>query len=180
MRFFLTLKRETSRNQVTQKQKSTSPEPGVPHHLMDRRDVASSPRNWPSLQQGQRQRPGQAARQNCAPTCDQRGSDPALQDLWRFLCPSLRHGIEEIRCFLGSATSHFSRQNHQTGLLPHLRVRGMWFPSPCELPAKPHRSWWLRAVVQCRRHADTRVVLTANCAPCQRDNTSTMTSMRRP
>ena len=28
-----------------------------------------------------------------------------------------------------------------------------WFPSPCELPAKPHRSWWLRAVVQCSRHA---------------------------
>ena len=87
-----------------------------------------------------------------------------LQDLWGFLCPSLRHGIQEIRCFLGPATSHFSRQNHQ---------RGMWFPSPCELPAKP---WWLRAVVQCRRHEG----VTPGWCPRPTEPRARGTSMRRP
>ena len=51
-----------------------------------------------------------------------------------------------------------------------------WFPSPYELPAKPHRSWWLRAVVQCSRHAG----VTPDWCLRPTVPAPTMTSMRRP
>ena len=57
---------------------------------------------------------------------------------------------------------------------PHLKVRGVWFPSPRELLAKPQRTWWLRAVVQCR-HAG----VTPGWCPRQGTTHQTMTSMRR-
>ena len=117
--------------------------------FMDRRDVC--PKNWPSFQQKQRKRHGQAARQNCAPRSDERGSDPALQDLWGFLCPN-------AMAFRKSAVSWDQRPptfaaKTTKRALPPSPVSSGWFPSPYELPAKPHRSWWLRAVVQCSRHA---------------------------
>ena len=122
--------------EIQRSKEPASPKPGVPHHLMRRRDVASS------LQQEQRKRPGQVLHAKI----------PLQRSDERDSCARVfAMASEEIRRFLGPATSQPEPPNGSS--LPRLRVRGMWFPSPCELPAMPHRSWWLRAVVPCRRHA---------------------------